>query len=271
MPRTTPTLRHDTVTLPGGLRLDTVGQGDPAGTPVVLVHGWPDSWFSWSRVLAHLDPRLRAVAYSQRGFGDSDHPPAGYGLDRFADDLLYLCDALDLERAHLVGHSFGSFVVRRVAEQHPDRVDRLVLIGSADRMGEELVQEVRAAIADLPDEVPDDFAREFAAGTVHRPVAPDFFDALVAESRKAPGRVYRDSWEGLVRVDDRDRLGDVAAPTLLLWGDHDALFDRGQQDRLLAALPDAELRVYAGTGHCPNWERPDDVAADVDAFLLPRG
>jgi pimeloyl-ACP methyl ester carboxylesterase len=105
---------------------------------------------------------------------------------------------------------------------------------------------------------------------VHREVAPDFFDALVAESRKAPGSVYRDSWEGLVRVDDRDRLRDVTAPTLVLWGDSDALFDRGQQDRLLAALPDARLRVYEDTGHCPNWERPEDVAADVDAFLTPR-
>src|SRR3712207_4520235 len=95
------------------------------------------------------------------------------------------------------------------------------------------------------------------------------FRSLVAESRKAPGSVYRDAWEGLVRVDDRDRLQAVAAPTLVLWGDHDALFDRGQQDRLLAALPDARLRVYEDTGHCPNWERPEDVAADLDAFLLP--
>ena len=269
MPRTTPPLRHHTVPLPGGLRLHVVEQGDPGGPPVVLVHGWPDSWFSWSRVLASLDPRLRAVAYSQRGFGESDHPAGGYALDRFADDLLGLCDALGLERAHLVGHSFGSFVVRRVAEQHPDRVDRMVLIGSADRMGDVLVEEVRAAIADLPEQVPDDFAREFAAGTVHREVAPDFFDALVAESRKAPGSVYRDSWEGLVRSDDRDRLRDVTAPTLVLWGDRDALFDRAQQDRLLAALPAGELRVYSDTGHCPNWERPDDVAADLNAFLRP--
>ena len=81
---------------------------------------------------------------------------------------------------------------------------------------------------------------------MHREVAPDFFDALVAESRKAPGSVYRDSWEGLVRVDDRDRLRDVTAPTLVLWGDSDALFDRGQQDRLLAALPDARLRGLRG-------------------------
>ncbi|MGR6966586.1 alpha/beta fold hydrolase [Geodermatophilus sp. URMC 61] len=270
MSETTQILRHRTVTLPGGVRLHTVEQGDPLGPPVVLVHGWPDSWFSWSSVLRHLDPRLRAVAYSQRGFGDSEHPGDGYALDRFADDLVALCDALGLERTHLVGHSFGSFVVRRVAEQHPERVDRMVLIGSADRMGDPLVEEVRAAIADLPDQVPDDFAREFAAGTVHRPVVPEFFDALVAESRKAPGWVYRDSWEGLVNSDDRDRLRDVTAPTLLLWGDSDALFDRGQQDRLLAALPDARLEVYDDTGHCPNWERPEDVAADLGDFLLPR-
>jgi non-heme chloroperoxidase len=56
----------------------------------------------------------------------------------------------------------------------------------------------------------------------------------------------------------------------VLWGDSDALFDRGQQDRLLAALPDARLRVYEDTGHCPNWERPEDVAADLDAVLTPR-
>lgn len=269
MPGTTQTLHHRTVRLHGGLRLHAVEQGDPHGPPVVLVHGWPDSWFSWSRVLAHLDPRLRAVAHSQRGFGESDHPSTGYALDRFADDLVGLCDVLGLGRVHLVGHSFGSFVVRRVAEEHPDRVDRVVLIGSADRVGEDLVEEVRTAIADLPERVPDHFAREFAASTVHRPVTSEFFDALVAESRRAPGWVYRESWEGLVRADDRDRLRDLAAPTLVLWGDCDVLFDRGQQDRLLAALPDARLRVYEDTGHCPNWERPEDVAADLDAFLLP--
>ncbi|MGY1707776.1 alpha/beta fold hydrolase [Geodermatophilus sp. SYSU D00697] len=266
----TEALRHDTVAVPGGLRLQVVEQGDPAGTPVVLVHGWPDSWFSWSHVLPHLDRRLRAVAYTQRGFGESDHPRAGYTIDRFADDLVALCDALGLARTHLVGHSYGSFVVRRMAEEHPDRVDRMVLIGSGDRLGDRLAEEVRTAIADLPEEVPEDFAREFAASTVHRPVPPQFFDALVAESRKAPGWVYRDSWEALVGADDRDRLRDVAAPTLVLWGDSDALFDRGQQDRLVAALPRAELHVLEDTGHCPNWERPEDVAAELDAFLLSR-
>ncbi|MGY1729186.1 alpha/beta fold hydrolase [Geodermatophilus sp. SYSU D01062] len=268
MSGTTQTPTPRTVTLPGGLRLETVEQGDPGGPVVVLVHGWPDSWFSWSRVLAHLDPRLHVVAYSQRGFGGSDHPRAGYTMDRLAEDLVALCDALGIGRAHLVGHSHGSFVVRRVAEEHPGLADRMVLVDSADRVGERLAAEVRAAIADLPDDVPEDFVREFAASAVHRPVEPAFFDALVAEGRRVPGWVYRDAWEEMVAVDDRDRLGAVTAPTLLVWGDRDALFDRGQQDRLLAALPDARLLVHEGTGHCPNWECPRDLAADLDAFLL---
>jgi pimeloyl-ACP methyl ester carboxylesterase len=52
-----------------------------------------------------------------------------------------------------------------------------------------------------------------------------------------------------------------------VWGEADALFDRGTQDRLLAALPDARLRVLPDTGHCPNWERPEEVAADLADFL----
>jgi pimeloyl-ACP methyl ester carboxylesterase len=69
--------------------------------------------------------------------------------------------------------------------------------------------------------------------------------------------------DGLLAYDDRRELGSIRAPTLLLWGDHDALFSRAQQDAFLAALPAARLKVYRETGHCPNWERPDWVAADI--------
>jgi non-heme chloroperoxidase len=63
------------------------------------------------------------------------------------------------------------------------------------------------------------------------------------------------------------RLHRISAPTLLIWGARDALFARDEQDRLMAALPHAALKVYAETGHCPNWERPEQVAADLTAFM----
>jgi pimeloyl-ACP methyl ester carboxylesterase len=269
MSGTTGTLRHDHVVLPSGLRLHHVEQGDPSGPPVVLVHGWPDSWFSWSRVLPHVDPRLRVLAYDQRGFGDSDHPAAGYSLDQLADDLVALCEAVGLARASLVGHSMGSFVVRRVAERYPDRVDRLVLVDSADHTEGQAIAEVVAVLADLSDPVPEEFVREFQASTVHHPVPPEFFDRIVEESQKVPAHVYRDVFDALVRLDDRAELGRITAPTLLLWGECDGLFDRAQQDRLLAVLPDARLLVHADTGYCPNWERPVEVADQLNAFLLP--
>jgi hypothetical protein len=67
----------------------------------------------------------------------------------------------------------------------------------------------------------------------------------------------------LLAYDDTRELGKIRAPTQLLWGDHDALFSRAQQDAFLAALPAARLKVYQETGHCPNWERPEWVAADI--------
>ena len=73
--------------------------------------------------------------------------------------------------------------------------------------------------------------------------------------------------DGLLSFDDARELGRIAAPTLLLWGDHDALFSRGEQERLVKAIPNARLRVYPDTGHCPNWERPELVAADLIAFI----
>ena len=63
----------------------------------------------------------------------------------------------------------------------------------------------------------------------------------------------------LLAYDDTRELGGIRAPTQLLWGDHDALFPRDQQDAFLAALPEARLKVYPETGHCPNWERPDGL------------
>jgi len=73
--------------------------------------------------------------------------------------------------------------------------------------------------------------------------------------------------DNLLAYDDAEQLSKIATPTLLIWGEHDALFPRGDQDRLVAAIGGASLIVYPETGHCPNWERPERVAADLQTFL----
>ena len=269
MQQTLAQLRFGTARLATGPRVHYAEQGDPGGEALVFLHGWPDSWFSFSRLLPLLDPaRAHAYAFDQRGFGDSERPDAGYAMDDFAADVVAFLDVVGVERATLVGHSMGSWIARRVAERRPERISRLVLIGSAVTSVNAVTLEVRRAVQPLEDPMPAGFVREFAASTLHLPVPAPFFERVVAESRKAPARVWRRAWDGLLAADDADRLGRIAAPTLLIWGDRDALFPREEQERLAAAIPGARLLVYPETGHCPNWERPEKVVADLDAFLL---
>jgi pimeloyl-ACP methyl ester carboxylesterase len=266
-PDPSPRLAH--LRLPSGTRLHYAESGNPGGTPVLFIHGWPDSWFSFSRVMPLLPEGIRALAFDQRGFGDSDKPDSGYAIPDMAADAIAFLDALGIDRAMVVGHSFGSFVARQVAIARPQRVASLVLIGTGLPSANPVTREVQASLRDLRDPIPVAFARDFQAGTVHHPVPPAFFERIVAESMKLPPRLWRLTIDRLLEHDDAAQLARIAAPTVLLWGDHDALFPRADQDRFVAALPAARLVIYDDTGHCPNWERPEKVAAEI-ARLVPR-
>jgi pimeloyl-ACP methyl ester carboxylesterase len=156
-----------------------------SGAPVILLHGWPDSWFTYSRVLPLLPPDIQAFAPDQRGFGDSERPAHGYAIADFAADVLAFMDAMSLTRAAIVGHSFGSFVARAVALAAPGRVTRLILIGSGISKGNAVIDEVRAAMVHLRDPVSEDFAREFQASTAYVPLPEDFFDRAIGSWPKA--------------------------------------------------------------------------------------
>jgi non-heme chloroperoxidase len=119
----------------------------------------------------------------------------------------------------------------------------------------------------LPNPVPEPFTRQFQSSTAYVPLPAAFFEQLVAESRKLPARLWREVLDGVIAFDDAADLNRIVAPTLLIWGERDAMFPREEHERLVAAIPDARLVVYPETGHCPNWERPERVAGDLDAFI----
>ena len=124
-----------------------------------------------------------------------------------------------------------------------------------------------ASLSGLTDPLPVEFVREFQAGTAHRPVPEDFFEKAVQESLKAPARVWRDVFANLLGDDDSAELPRLAAPTLLIWGERDAIFSRAGHDALASAIPGVQVEIYRDTGHCPNWERPEQVAANLAEFL----
>ncbi|HEV2931473.1 MAG TPA: alpha/beta hydrolase [Propionibacteriaceae bacterium] len=257
-------LRFATTRLATGPQVHYAEQGDPDGEPVLFLPAYADSWFSYSRVLPLLPARSHAYALDQRGHGDSERPAGGYTVDDLAADAVAFLDAAGIERATLVGHSGSCLTARRMAVTDPDRVAGLVLIGAPLSLAKSAVLAFQAAVHALEDPVAAQFVRRFQAGAVHVPLPEEFLEGLVAESLKLPATVWKRALDGLVAFDDAADLDRITAPTLLIWGDQDAVVSREEQQRLEDAMPDARLKVYPDTGHSPHWERPEAVAADVD-------
>ena len=250
------------------IRLRYAEQGDPRGRPLILLHGYSDSWFSYSRVLSGLASRYRVYALDLRGHGDSDRPPDGYTMRDMAADVIAFMDLKGIPWATIVGHSMGSFVAQQTAVRAPERVSRLVLIGSATTPRRIVgVAELARAVSSLADPVSDAFAREFQLSTIHHPVPPEFLDAAVAASLKLPARVWQEVMAGMLATGPAAALRECGIPTLLLWGEQDSVFERSEQDALLAAIPGARLEVYPETGHALHWERPAEFVRDIERLF----
>jgi non-heme chloroperoxidase len=257
-----------TLCLRTGVQLHYVAQGDPSAPPLILLHGYTDSSFSFSRVLPELAAHFRLYAIDQRGHGDSERPQDGYTMPQLAEDIIALMDALGLARASVVGHSMGSIVATYVALAAPQRVERLALMGAASNWRTPDLVAFLQVVDALDDPVPAEFARAFQESANHRPLPEGFLEQVVAESLKLPAHVWRAALRAHVDADYAARLGELCMPTLLLWGERDAYCSRDEQGRLLAGLGNATLKIYAETGHTPHWERPDLVVGDLEQFLL---
>jgi len=256
-----------TLRLPSGVTISYRASGD-ASSPfaVVLLPGLSDSWRSWDLVTARLPASIRVFAISQRGHGDSDKPDSGYGITDFEADLGAFVDALALKRVVVVGHSSASLVARHFAVNHPDRVAGVVLEGSFVRLGDRLPTEVRAKFAALRDPLTREFVREFAGGTYQHPPPKEFLDVMLDENLKVPAHVWRETFASLVDYDDTGELATLHAPTLIIWGDQDAIIDRDMTDALSRSISSSSLLVYEGIGHTPHWEVPDRFARDLADF-----
>jgi len=261
----------DSVELPNGVRIQYVEQGDRSGVPVVLLHGFADSWHSFELVLPQLPRSIHAFALTQRGHGDSSCPAAGYGIPYYATDLELFMNALHLRAAVIAGHSMGSAVALRYAIDHRERVLGLVLAGASagGRANEAARQFWDPIMKRLTDPVDAGLVRGMSEGMLAQPVPQAFLETLVQEGLKVRAHVWRAAMESRWRSegDYAAELGNIAARTLIIWGDQDTRYPRMEQEGLAAAIPRSRLLVYPGVGHGPHWENPERFASDLGTFV----
>lgn len=265
-------LTEQSIRLPNGVTLRYVEQGPAGAMPIILLHGFPDSWLSYETVMAHLPASVRVIAPSQRGFSTSDKPGKGYHPRDLAADLAEFMERREIPRAVIVGHSMGALVAQSFALDFPERVAGLVLIGTFGNQAENAeLNEMMAMLDRMKDPIDLDFVRAFQASTLARPVAAEFFATIVAESARVPVVVWRAVLKEVAAYDDSADLSRISAPTIIHWGERDGFSTRGQQQAIARAIPGAELRVHAGAGHSLHWEEPARFAAALAEFVSTLG
>lgn len=256
-----------TAVLPNNIHIEYVEQGKPKGLPVILLHGFTDSWYSYSRVLPFLPPDLHVCAITMRGHGNSSHPANGYLPKDFAGDIAAFMKAMRIGPAIIVGHSFGSLIAQQIAIDHPRQVQGLVLIGTFAHVGANpLLKDLQGVIDQLKDPIDQQFVAEFQKSTVAQPVPTAFMNTVVSESMKVPAHVWKSVMEAFMPLNNTTALKQFSKPTLIVRGALDELCPRADQDALVQAIKGAQYFEYEKAGHGLHWEEPEKFAFDLTAF-----
>ncbi|MFI6499853.1 alpha/beta fold hydrolase [Nonomuraea typhae] len=233
-----------------------------SGVPLVLVHGGESDRTQFATLRAHLGPGIRAISYDQRDSGITVNPPDPYTLSDLADDLAALLDALGLQRAHLLGTSFGGAVAQHAALRHPERVASLILVATTPSfaMCVEAVSELlEMSHGDRQNAVADFFVT---------PEGQAEFQTRAAQTLavRDPGQSAR-RHEAARQHEIRDRLARIAAPTLIVHGTADRLAPYAGALLMEQRMPNAELRAIEGGRHAITMEFAEPIARWVREFL----
>jgi len=245
-----------------------------SGPPLLLIHGLGYARWGWEPVLPGLAERFDIVLFDNRGIGESDAPPGPYSVVEMAADAVQVLDEAGIERAHVVGTSLGGMIAQELALTHAERVDRLVLACTTPGgpKAHPMPQVTVALMAEAATLEPAVALRRFienALAPASVAAHPELVDRIMAHrlaTAQQPAAWAAQASAGAT-FDAYDRLGALAAPTLVQHGGEDVVVDPQNADLLVELLPDARIERFSGTGHLFFWEEPERFVASVSAFL----
>jgi pimeloyl-ACP methyl ester carboxylesterase len=253
-----------------------------SGSPLVLMHGWPQHWYCWRHVIPALAQDFRVIVPDMRGFGWSDAPRGGYEKEELASDLFRLLDALELERVGLIGHDWGGWVGFLAALRHPERCSALVALGivhpfqtpslsklsqawrglyqvvlASPALGQLLLRTSPALVDSM---VPFDTAASSATQSTTREPKYSYGRVLQQPARaRASVQMYRTFLTRELPTLHRYGNQRLTVPTRLLVGENDPVATPAMLAGWDAHADDMSVELVSGAGHFLPEEVPERV------------
>jgi len=276
--------RHQRWVVVDGQAINTIELGDADAQPVVFVHGLAGSWPNWLEQVPVLAREHRVLAFDLPGFGHSPMPAGEISIASYARLLDALLDERAIDAAAVVGNSMGGFIAAELAISYPQRVERLVLVSAAGistygtparRRATGALRRLEAALAGTTA-----WAAGHSDALARRPRLRDATLGLVARHpsqlpaalatelvRGAGTPGFFPALQAILDYDVRERLPQIACPTLIVWGERDRLISVRDADVFAELIPDSRKVVYEDTGHVAMLERPRAFNALLEGFL----
>lgn len=231
--------------------------GDPAAPPVLMAPSLGTTWEMWDPVVASLSSTYRVVRFDTRGHGRSPVPPRPYTMEAMAEDVVALADRLGIDRFCFVGLSLGGCIGQMLGLKHPDRLSALVLCCTLPRFGDSSSWQQRAAAIRAEGMgVLAERTRGRWFTEAFRSSHPDAVERCIGMLTATPVEGYAGCCDALASFDATDDLGRIDVPTRVLVGAEDPVATVELGERMVAALPDAELTVIERASHIACIEQP---------------
>jgi 3-oxoadipate enol-lactonase len=241
------------------------------GPSLLLIQGLGYGRWGWEPVLDLLARSFDVLAFDNRGIGESEVPAGPYTAAAMAADAIQVLDEAEVEQTHVLGTSLGGMIAQELTLAQPRRVRKLVLActtpgGShAFPLPEGTLRLLEEAPM-LPQEVA---LRRFVVSALAADADAELVERIMAHRLAAPQPL--DGWQAQAAAgttyDGADRIGSIAAPTLVLHGEEDAVVDPRNAELLASLIPHASVERFSGAGHLFFWEQPERFAEVVTGFL----
>ncbi len=262
-----------------GVRIHYVTLGDATADPVIMIHGFPDYWFTWREQMAELSREFRVIALDQRGYNRSDKPAGreNYSMDRLSADVAAVMDDLDLEKATICGHDWGGAVAWHFAMTRPNMTTRLIILNLPHPRG---IQ--RELATNQEQQENSAYARRFQQEGAHLDLTAEGLASWVRnpEARKLYVEAFqRSDFEAMLHYYKMNyprppyqlpagEVTRVQCPVLMIHGLEDkALMAQALNNTWDWLASDLTLVTIPGAGHFVQQDAPDLVTRSLRMWL----